>query len=113
MTRRANSRVCSATWLTEFQRLVQWPASRRSSALIIGRHRQLGLTLGLSLGRNEDEFTGAILDCSSPELVILTLRVELDARADTDVVGNIGRPDCIGECLGIGPVGALERIGSS
>jgi hypothetical protein len=67
----------------------------RSPALVIGRHWQLGLCVGLSLGRDDGEFASAILDGRIPELVVLTLLVELDAGADTDVVGNVGRPDCI------------------
>jgi hypothetical protein len=46
-------------------------------------------------GRNDRELAGAILDGRTLELVVLTLLVELDAGADTDVVGNVGRPDCI------------------
>jgi hypothetical protein len=62
----------------------------RSPALVIGRHRQLGLSVGLILGRNDGEFASAILDGRIPELVVLALLVELDAGADTDVVGNVG-----------------------
>ena len=51
----------------------------RSPALVIARHWQLGLCIGLSLGRNGCEFASAILDGRILELVVLTLLVELDA----------------------------------
>ena len=46
-----------------------------------------------------------------PDLVVLALGVELDARPDADIVGDVGSADGVGQRLRIGRAGAFESVG--
>src|SRR5262249_25933159 len=82
-----------------------------SPALVIRRHRQLRLCVGLSSRRNDREFASTILDGPIFELIILTFLVELDTGSHTYFVDNVGRPDCLDQRFWIGAARTLERIG--
>ena len=72
---------------------VQEPGFTRDCS--IRRHRPLRFGVGCRFRSQHNLFAAPVLGGAAPGLVVLALLVELDAGANTNVVGNVGRADCI------------------
>ena len=69
------------------------------------------MALAASFGATVTQLAAAVLDRAVLDLVVLALGVELDARADADIVGDVGLADGVGQRLRIGRAGALVGVG--
>src|SRR6202795_3875152 len=68
--------------------------------------------VGRHFRRHSYELAIAILYRRAFQLFVLALFVELNAGAGTDIIGDVGLADGIGERLRVGRTGALVGIGS-
>ena len=97
------------------RRLPAMRSARRPAIIRAWRQGGIGSQLGVrsaTVARQHDVglpprfWMAAVL-----ELVVLALGVELDARTDADIVGDVGRADRVGERLRVGRAGALVGVG--
>ena len=82
-----------------------------SAAAEVGWQWPLRFAVGNILWRHCHQPAAAVLNSGNPDLVVLTLGVELDARSDADIVGDVGGADGVGQRLGISRTGALIGVG--